>query len=47
MRKLFSRAEVDFVCHVPRQYLQLKSASFCKLHEPSAPPHKQTSLPKF
>jgi hypothetical protein len=47
MRRLFNRVEVDIVCHVPRQHLQLKSATFCKPHEPSTPPQKQTSLPKF
>ena len=30
MRRLFSKVEVDIVCHVPRQHLQLKSATFCK-----------------
>lgn len=47
MRRLFSKVEVDIVCHVPRQYLQSKSATFCKPHEPSTSPQKQTSLPKF
>ena len=47
MCRLFSKLEVDIVCHVPRQHLHSKSATFCKPHEPLTPPRKQTSLPKF
>jgi len=43
----FSKVEVDIVCNSPRQHLQSKSATFCKPHEPSTPPQKQTSLPKI
>lgn len=48
MCRLFSKVEVDIVCHVPRQYLQYlqsKSATSSRPHEPSTPPQKQTSLP--
>jgi hypothetical protein len=47
MGRLFSKVEIDIVCHVPRQHLQLKSATLRTPHEPSTPPPKQTSLPKF